>query len=159
MSWVIEKNKKLKEKKELDKIKKETAEKLKEESKSNLKKAIKNANRDLNEDNLEISKLDVKDKDKDKDKYKNITNMKDDESNISDYESDKLDESDSEANLSEVESEKYFKLKINNDDKIDSELKVQNIDDDPDKLDLDVLDLKTELSDDEGISLDIEELK
>ena len=60
---------------------------------------------------------------------------------------------------SDIESEKDFKLKINNTSKIDDELNVQNIDDDPDKLDLGVLDLKTELSDDEGISLDIEELK
>jgi hypothetical protein len=53
----IEKNKKLKEQKELEKIKKETIEKLKEESKTNVMKAIKNANIDLNEDNLEINKI------------------------------------------------------------------------------------------------------
>jgi hypothetical protein len=52
----LEKLNKLKEAKELDKIKKETLEKLKEESKTNLKKALKNASKDLNEDNLETSK-------------------------------------------------------------------------------------------------------
>ena len=52
----LEKLNKLKEVKELEKIKKETLEKLKEESKTNLKKALKNASKDLNEDNLEMSK-------------------------------------------------------------------------------------------------------
>ena len=145
----IEKNKKLKEKKELDKIKKETADKLKEESKTNLNKAIKNANKDLNEDNLEISKVNTKDKNLEKD-------LEDKEVDIVTSDSEALSESELE---SDIESEKDFKLKINNTSKIDDELNVENIDDDPDKLDLGVLDLKTELSDDEGISLDIEELK
>jgi len=52
----LDKLNKLKEVKELEKIKKETLEKLKEESKTNLKKALKNASKDLNEDNLETSK-------------------------------------------------------------------------------------------------------
>ena len=145
----IEKNKKLKEKKELEKIKKETADKLKEESKTNLNKAIKNANKDLNEDNLEISKVNTKDKNLEKD-------LEDKEVDIVTSDSEALSESELE---SDIESEKDFKLKINNTSKIDDELNVENIDDDPDKLDLGVLDLKTELSDDEGISLDIEELK
>lgn len=145
----IEKNKKLKEKKELDKIKKETAEKLKEESKTNLNKAIKNANKDLNEDNLEISKVNTKNKNLEED-------LEDNDSRVVTSDSEGFSESELESDL---ESEKDFKLKINNTSKIDDELKVQNIEDDPDKLDLDVLDLKTELSDDEGISLDIEEVK
>ena len=145
----IEKNKKAKEKKELEKIKKETADKLKEESKTNLKKAIKNANKDMNEENLEISKVNTKIKDLEED-------LEDNDSHVVTSDSEALSESEIE---SDVESEKDFKLKINNTSKIDDELKVQNIDDDPDKLDLDILDLKTELSDDEGISLDIEELK
>ena len=145
----IEKNKKAKEKKELEKIKKETADKLKEESKTNLKKAIKNANKDMNEENLEISKVNTKIKDLEED-------LEDNDSHVVTSDSEALSESEIE---SDVESEKDLKLKINNTSKIDDELKVQNIDDDPDKLDLDILDLKTELSDDEGISLDIEELK
>ena len=145
----VEKNKKAKEKKELEKIKKETADKLKEESKTNLKKAIKNANKDMNEENLEISKVNTKIKDLEED-------LEDNDSHVVTSDSEALSESEIE---SDVESEKDFKLKINNTSKIDDELKVQNIDDDPDKLDLDILDLKTELSDDEGISLDIEELK
>ena len=145
----IEKNKKAKEKKELEKIKKETGDKLKEESKTNLNKAIKNANKDLNEDNLEISKVNTKDKNLEKD-------LEDKEVDIVTSDSEALSESEIE---SDVESEKDFKLKINNTSKIDDELNVENIDDDPDKLDLGVLDLKTELSDDEGISLEIEELK
>ena len=145
----IEKNKKAKEKKELEKIKKETGDKLKEESKTNLNKAIKNANKDLNEDNLEISKVNTKDKNLEKD-------LEDKEVDIVTSDSEALSESELE---SDIESEKDFKLKINNTSKIDDELNVENIDDDPDKLDLGVLDLKTELSDDEGITLDIEELK
>ena len=155
----IEKNNKLKEKKELDKIKKETVDKLKEESKTNLNKAIKNANKDLNQDNLEISKVDTEDINKET-KNSEKGDLVDNDSYVVTSDSEGFSESELESN---VESEKDFKLKINNTSKIDDELKVQNIDDDPDKLDLDVLDLKTELSDndndDEGISLDIEELQ
>jgi hypothetical protein len=151
----IEKNKKAKEKKELEKIKKETADKLREESKSNLKKTILNANKDLNEAN----EANVLDTDKTIKKLgsdsissnniletNNMDSLTDNNTNI---------ESESEA---EAESENNFKLKIDKQSKTQFDLNVQNLNEDPDKLDLDILDLNTEVSDNESIILDIEEL-
>ena len=153
----IEKNKKAKEKKELEKIKKETAYKLREESKSNLKKTILNANKDLNEAN----EANVLDTDKTIKKLgsdtissnniletNNIDSLTDNNTNI---------ESKSEAEA-ETESENNFKLKIDKQSKTQFDLNVQNLNEDPDKLDLDILDLNTEVSDNESIILDIEEL-
>ena len=153
----IEKNKKAKEKKELEKIKKETADKLREESKSNLKKTILNANKDLNEAN----EANVLDTDKTIKKLgsdtissnniletNNIDSLTDNNTNI---------ESKSEADA-ETESENNFKLKIDKQSKTQFDLNVQNLNEDPDKLDLDILDLNTEVSDNESIILDIEEL-
>ena len=153
----IEKNKKAKEKKELEKIKKETADKLREESKSNLKKTILNANKDLNEAN----EANVLDTDKTIKKLgsdtissnniletNNIDSLTDNNTNI---------ESKSEAEA-ETESENNFKLKIDKQSKTQFDLNVQNLNEDPDKLDLDILDLNTEVSDNESIILDIEEL-
>ena len=137
----IEKNNKLREKKELEKIKKETIEQLKEESKTNVMKAIKNANKDLNEDNLEKNKLEK------------LSSSK--KEPLSDSESESGNASSSE-NASDYEED--YKLKIDKNSISSDELKIQTIDDDPDKLDLDILDLKP-YSDDEAITLDIEELK
>jgi hypothetical protein len=137
----LEKSKKAKEKKELEKIKQETANKLREESKINLKNTILNANKDLNEDNVtsansNIKKLDAK-------------VLETDESNsANDHDT-------------ETESESNFKLKLDKIDKLDKsqiDLNIQNLSDDPDKLDLDILDLNHVVGDNESITLDIEEL-
>ena len=155
----LEKLNKLEEAKELEKIKKDALEKIKEESKTNLKKAIKNATKDLNEDNLEIlkkkggsntnslvSKLESESK---SNYYSN--NDSNDESNIS---SDREDNNDSDV-------EDNHKLKI---DKLNLKSSELNIKNDPDEIDLDILDLKTELSTDDEksdieLDLDIEVLK
>jgi hypothetical protein len=137
----LEKSKKAKEKKELEKIKQDTANKLREESKINLKNTILNANKDLNEDNVtsansNIKKLDSK-------------VLETDESNSAND------------NDTETESESNFKLKLDKIDKLDKsqiDLNIQNLSDDPDKLDLDILDLNHVVGDNESITLDIEEL-
>ena len=149
----LEKLNKLKESKELEKIKKEALEKIKEESKTNLKKALKNATKDLNEDNLEIvknnrgskissleSKLDST--------YKNESN------------NNSNDDSNSESN-NDSDIEDNYKLKIDKMKIPASELNIKNIKNDPDEIDLDILDLKTEISTDDeksDLDLDIEEL-
>jgi hypothetical protein len=137
----LEKNKKAKEKKELDKIKQETAEKLKAESKVNLKNTILNANKDLNEDNV----LEAE----------NNLDTIIDKSKVTDIGSDTETETETET---ETDTDNNYKLKIDKKDKSKFELDVQNLSEDPDKLDLDILDLNTEISDSESISLDIEEL-
>ena len=149
----LEKLNKLKEVKELEKIKKEALEKIKEESKTNLKKAIKNATKDLNEDNLEISKNNTP---------LNITSLlsKLDSTSNNDSNNDSNYESNDESN-SESDREDTYKLKIDKVKVEASELNIKNIKNDPDEIDLDILDLKTELStDDENLdlNLDIEEL-
>ena len=48
-------------------------------------------------------------------------------------------------------------LKIK-DDKIDSELNIQSLDD-PNKVDLDILELKSNISEEDDLALDIQELK
>ena len=152
----LEKLNKLKEAKELEKIKKEALEKIKEESKTNLKKAIKNATKDLNEDNLEISK---------NKESSNITSLlsKLESESKSNYDSN--NESNDESNISS-DGEDNYKLKIDKKNISANELNVKNVKSDPDEIDLDILDLKTELStDDESsaldldLKLDIEELK
>jgi hypothetical protein len=135
----LEKNKKAKEKKELDKIKQETAEKLKAESKVNLKNTILNANKDLNENNV----LETE----------NNLDTIIDKSKVTDIGSDTDTETETE-----TDTDNNYKLKIDKKDKSKFELDVQNLSEDPDKLDLDILDLNTEISDSESISLDIEEL-
>ena len=145
----LEKLNKLKEIKELEKIKKEAVEKINEESKTNLKKAIKNATRDLNEDNLEASKNNT---------TLNINSLLSKLESASNYDSN--DESNDES-----DREDAYKLKI---DKVKAPASELNVKNDPDEIDLDILDLKTELStDDEStaldldldLNLDIEELK
>jgi hypothetical protein len=144
----LEKLNKLKEAKELEKIKKEALEKIKEESKTNLKKALKNATKDLNEDNLEIVKNNESPR---VSKFESTYNTKNEFN----------DDSNSESN-NDSDNEDNYKLKI---DKIKvpaSELNIKNIKNDPDEIDLDILDLKTEISTDDeksDLDLDIEELK
>ena len=155
----LEKLNKLKEAKELEKIKKETLEKIKEESKTNLKKSIKNATKDLNEDNLEISKnkgisllskleseSESESKSKSKPKSKSKSNSNYDSNN----------ESNDESNISS-DGEINYKLKIDKKNISANELNVKNVKSDPDEIDLDILDLKTELStDDESSALDLD---
>ena len=145
----LEKLNKLKEIKELEKIKKEAVEKINEESKTNLKKAIKNATKDLNEDNLEASKNNT---------TLNINSLLSKLESASNYDSN--DESNNESDIEDT-----YKLKI---DKVKARASELNVKNDPDEIDLDILDLKTELStDDEStaldldldLNLDIEELK
>ena len=140
----LEKNKKAKEKKELEKIKKITAEQLREESKFNLKNTILNANKDLNSDNVLEANSSIKKIDSDA------------------YSANSASGSDTETDTeteTEPETDNNYKLKIGKKEQSQFDLDVQNLNDDPDKLDLDILDLNTEISDNESIALDIEELK
>jgi hypothetical protein len=139
----LEKNKKAKEKKELERIKQETANKLKEESKANLKNTILNANKDLNDVNVLEAHSTIK-------KLDSISTTITDNALGSDSETETEPETDTDNN---------YKLKIGKLEKSQFELDVQNLNEDPDKLDLDILDLNTEISDSESIVLDIEELK
>jgi len=146
----LEKLNKLKEAKELEKIKKDALEKIKEESKTNLNKAIKNASKDLNEDNLEISKNNA---------TSNINSLlsKTASSFNNDSTDDESNNSGNESNNEESNNDKY-KLKI---DKLNIPTSRLNNRTDPDEIDLDILDLKTELSTDDeksDLELDIEEL-
>ena len=155
----LEKLNKLKEAKELEKIKKEALEKIKEESKTNLKKAIKNATKDLNEDNLEISKnkgisllskLESESESESKSKSKPKSKSK------SNFNYDSNNESNDESNISS-DGEINYKLKIDKKNISANELNVKNVKSDPDEIDLDILDLKTELStDDESSALDLD---
>ena len=133
----LEKIKKAKEKKELDKIKQDTADKLRTESKINLKKTLLSANKDLNENNVV-----------DENKTNSLVEI-DKKANAQHVSSDNEDED---------ETKDDFKLKIDKKSNTNFDLDVQNLSDDPDKLDLDILDLNTEVSDNESIVLDIEEL-
>ena len=140
----LEKNKKAKEKKELEKIKKITAEQLREESKFNLKNTILNANKDLNSDNVLEANSSIK---------KIGTDA---------YSANSASGSDTEIDTdteTETETDNNYKLKIGKKEQSQFDLDVQNLSDDPDKLDLDILDLTNEISDNESIALDIEELK
>jgi hypothetical protein len=139
----LEKNKKAKEKKELERIKQETANKLKEESKANLKNTILNANKDLNDVNVLEAHSTIK-------KLDSISTTITDNALGSDSETETEPDTDTDNN---------YKLKIGKPEKSQFELDVQNLNEDPDKLDLDILDLNTEISDSESIALDIEELK
>lgn len=140
----LEKNKKAKEKKELEKIKKITAEQLREESKFNLKNTILNANKDLNSDNVLEANSSIK---------KIGTDA---------YSANSASGSDTEIDTdteTDTETDNNYKLKIGKKEQSQFDLDVQNLSDDPDKLDLDILDLTNEISDTESIALDIEELK
>ena len=144
----LEKLNKLKEVKELEKIKKETLDKLKEESKTNLKKALKNASKDLNEDNLEMSKNNtVPTTDSLISKLESLSANDSSNTSTNDYGSNSSNESSNNNN------EPNYKLKIDK----------SNIKEDIEEIDLD---LKTELSfnsektdSDLDLDLEIEELK
>jgi hypothetical protein len=142
----LEKQKKAKEKKELEKIKQETAEKLREESKVNLKNTILNANKDLNDVNVLDNHSTIK-------KLESDLYSTNDKSSIA---SDTERDTDTET---EPDTDNNYKLKIGKKEKTNFDLDVQNLNEDPDKLDLDILDLNTVISDTESIALDIEELK
>ena len=138
---------KLKEAKELENIKKEALEKIKEESKTNLKKAIKNATKDLNEDNLEISK---------KKGGSLLSKLESESKSNYDSNNESNDESNDESNISS-DGEDNYKLKIDKMNISANELNVKNIKSDPDEIDLDILNLKTELSsDDESTAVDLD---
>ena len=145
----LEKNKKAKEKKELEKIKKITAEQLREESKVNLKNTILNANKDLNSDNVLEANSTIKKIDDDA--YLANTNTNSNNNELG-------SESETETET-DTETDNNYKLKIGKKEQSHFDLDVQNLSDDPDKLDLDILDLSNEISDTENIALDIEELK
>jgi hypothetical protein len=159
----IEKNKKEKEKKELEKIKRETQEALKKESKTNLTKSIINANKDLNSENSENSVISSStslsnSKTKLTSTTSNLEAKEDsDNENIANSDNQSVISSDYE---SETESNANYTLKIDTlkDDKIDSELNIQSLDD-PNKLDLDILELKSDISEEDDLALDILELQ
>jgi hypothetical protein len=164
----IEKNKKEKEKKELEKIKRETQETLKKESKANLTKSIINANKDLNSENSENSENSVLSSstslNNSKTKLTSITSntsleTKEDSDNESIANSDNQSVISSDYE-SETESNANYTLKIDTlkDDKIASELNIQSLDD-PNKVDLDILELKSNISEEDDLALDILELK
>ena len=151
----LEKNKKAKEKKELERIKQITAEQLKAESKANLKNTILNANKDLNDVNVSstIKKIDS-------DVYSTNTNNTNNNTNNTNNNNNNELGSESETETEpDTDTDNNYKLKIGKLEKSQFELDVQNLNEDPDKLDLDILDLNTEISDTESIALDIEELK
>jgi hypothetical protein len=145
---------KLKEAKELEKIKKDALEKVKEESKTNLKKALKNATKDLNEDNLELVKNNG---------GSSISSLVSKSEPI--YKDESNDESDIESDV-ESDIQDNYKLKIDKVKVSTSELNIKNIKNDPHEIDLDLLELNTEISTDDekskvdlDLDLDIEELK
>jgi hypothetical protein len=161
----IEKNKKEKEKKELEKIKRETQEALKKESKTNLTKSIINANKDLNSENSENSVLSSSTSlSNSKTKLTSITSntsleTKEDSDNESIANSDNQSVVSSDYE-SETESNANYTLKIDTlkDDKITSELNIQSLDD-PNMVDLDILELKSNISEEDDLALEIQELK
>jgi hypothetical protein len=153
----IEKNKKAKEKKELDKIKQETADKLRAESKINLKNTILNANKEMNETNVVETNKNTKKIGGD---LKLSNKLESD--NISDDENDKSRNMESKPDYEsdddkDTTSENNYKLNIDKQSKTSFELDVQNLGEDPDELNLELLDLNGgSISD--NIELDIEEL-
>jgi hypothetical protein len=162
----IEKNKKEKEKKELEKIKRETQETLKKESKANLTKSIINANKDLNSENSEnnMSSSSTSLANSKTILTTNTTNttnleVKEDSDNESVANSDNQSFISSDYE-SETESNSNYTLKIDTlkDDKIASELNIQSLDD-PNKVDLDILELKSNISEEDELALEIQELK
>jgi hypothetical protein len=162
----IEKNKKEKEKKELEKIKRETQDALKKESKANLTKSIINANKDLNSENSENSVLTSSTSLSNSKTIlttntTNTTNLEAKE----DSDNESLANSDNQSFISsdydsETESNSNYILKIDTlkDDKIASELNIQSLDD-INKVDLDILELKSNISEEDDLALEIQELK
>ena len=127
--------------KELERVKEEVKEKMRQESKESLSKALKNANKSLNtvEEN-------------------NSKNNKPDKSpETSDFETDP--ETDTDYTTDEEPNTHGEKLVFDDTDNTNLDIGVKNLDEDPDKFDLDVLDLdvNTQKMEDE-IDLGIEEL-
>ena len=136
----IKKMKKEKKEKELATIKADVEEKLRKESKASVKKAISEANKSLNKESAVL---------------KDVSDLNEDSGTDSEYftEDESVDESVGSEKLviGEPISNKKDKLS-------DLDLDIKSLDEDPDKFDLDVLDLETEKLND-NIELDIEELK
>jgi hypothetical protein len=150
----LDKLNKLKETKELEKIKKEALEKIKEESKTNLKKAIKNATKDLNEDNLEISNKNGGSNNNSLISKLDSNDESNDESN-----DDSNNESNDDSNNDDSDREDIHKLKIDKTNVPATELNIKNIKNDPDELDLDIDILNIDTDDEKSyLDLDIEEL-
>jgi hypothetical protein len=165
----IEKNKKEKEKKELEKIKRETQDALKKESKANLTKSIINANKDLNSENSENSK------NSENSVVSSSTSLSNSKTILTtntinleakeDSDNESIANSDNQSFISsdydsETESNTNYTLKIDTlkDDKIASELNIQSLDD-INKVDLDILELKSNISEEDDLALEIQELK
>jgi len=150
----LDKLNKLKETKELEKIKKEALEKIKEESKTNLKKAIKNATKDLNEDNLEISN-----KNGGSNNNSLISKLDSNDESNDDSNNDSNNESNDDSNNDDSDREDNHKLKIDKTNVPATELNIKNIKNDPDELDLDIDILNIDTDDEKSyLDLDIEEL-
>lgn len=134
--------------KEIASIKEEVKEKMEKESKDSVKKAIKEANKSLNEES-------------ENDNLKNaVLESEDDTDYTTDGESDSASVSVTDLNES-AEDKLKFEDFDSKKDNLDLDLGIKNLDEDPDKLDLDVLDLdvKTEKAENaDDIDLDIEEL-
>ena len=138
MKKLLKKWKKKKEK-ELASIKAKVEEKLRKESKASVKKAISEANKSLN---------------KEATKMKDVSDLNEDSETESEYFTD-------DETLPDNSSEKLVigePISNKKDKSSDLDLGIKILDEDPDKFDLDVLDLDTEKLDD-NIQLDIEELK
>tara|TARA_B100001093_G_scaffold495446_2_gene539952 strand:- start:1654 stop:2691 length:1038 start_codon:yes stop_codon:yes gene_type:complete len=128
--------------KELESIKTEVKNKLEKESQDNLKKALMDANKLTNIDNLDTDKLNI-----DNLETENKLQL-DDKLQID----DKLDIRD-ELNNNEL-------IKIDKDNIINNlDLDIKPLDNDPDKLDMDLLNLEEKDGNIDNIELDIEELK
>jgi len=125
---MIKKQEKETKEKELEKAKQEVKDKIEKESKLNLSEAIKNANKSLNTDSNNTNPG--------KEVNESVANI--------DLETD-----------DEEEANPTLKLDSNHEENLELDIKTLDTDD-PDLLDLEVLDIKT---DDQSIDLDIMELK
>ena len=164
----IEKNKKEKDKKELEKITRETQEALKKESKLNLSKSIINANKDLNSENISenISKNTNSNANSNAILFNSKTQKNLESTN--DYDNDSIIstnnmspvnsdyESDTET-IRETNTNYTLKIDTLNDAKADADLNIESLDD-VNKIDLSISDLKSNISDEDDLALDIQEL-
>ena len=132
----IEKLEKEKKEKELQAIKEEVEEKLRKESKDSVKKAISEANKSLN-----IEENDI------------LNNNTDDEDENEDEDNDDDEDEDNDGN-----DHDGLKLKIG--DSLNDNLNIKPLDEDPDKLDLEILDFSSRPLTDTltDFDLDIEQL-
>jgi hypothetical protein len=145
----LEKMNKLKQKEELETLKKEVSDKLKADSKKSLTQSIEKANKSINDTKTNETKTN-------EDKSNEIKTTK---SLSNDLESNDLEKSDNE--LTDYSSDNDSKINLDSDLESvnDDVLDIKTLDDDPDKLDLEILDIdKKEANDEDSIVLDIEEL-